>query len=314
MKKLNLIIAALSIIAISTLFVACEKESTTTTDENQVENIDNTDVNKVLPAGELSTEAPNPNLDGCMMHDEATYKSLPKATKELADAIAKTATTRASVYNLYMPPVMNQGSEGSCTAFACGYEAFSFALWKWKGMPYLSMGGAYRSPENLYNWTKISDCASGAFISTVLNRIKNAGLPSYTQQFYYSTNGCSQLYPTGYNAAMQATYQKASAWGTVPISTANIKAYLNASFPVIIGVKVDDMFNLQTNSSAYGYTWMFPGGVVKGGHAMVIVGYDDNRQAFKVQNSWGTGYHQQGYLYIPYSKTTTHVKEAYFVY
>ena len=37
-----------------------------------------------------------------------------------------------------------------------------------------------------------------------------------------------------------------------------------------------------------------------GGHAVTIVGYDDNRGAFKIRNSWGTSWGQKGYFWIDY--------------
>jgi C1A family cysteine protease len=44
-----------------------------------------------------------------------------------------------------------------------------------------------------------------------------------------------------------------------------------------------------------------------GGHCVVIVGYDDTMSGpagtgyFIVRNSWGTGWGQSGYFYMPYS-------------
>jgi len=37
-----------------------------------------------------------------------------------------------------------------------------------------------------------------------------------------------------------------------------------------------------------------------GGHAVLIVGYDDTVQRFKLRNSWGNGWGDKGYFYIPY--------------
>jgi C1A family cysteine protease len=37
-----------------------------------------------------------------------------------------------------------------------------------------------------------------------------------------------------------------------------------------------------------------------GGHAVLFVGYDDNRQVFKFKNSWGTDWGDNGYGYISY--------------
>jgi C1A family cysteine protease len=39
---------------------------------------------------------------------------------------------------------------------------------------------------------------------------------------------------------------------------------------------------------------------IVGGHAVVCVGYDDAKQAFIVRNSWGTGWGDKGYFYMPY--------------
>lgn len=37
-----------------------------------------------------------------------------------------------------------------------------------------------------------------------------------------------------------------------------------------------------------------------GGHAIVLVGYDDSKQAFKVRNSWGRKWGQKGYFWMGY--------------
>lgn len=38
-----------------------------------------------------------------------------------------------------------------------------------------------------------------------------------------------------------------------------------------------------------------------GGHAICAVGYDDNKKLIKFKNSWGKGWGQNGYGYLPYS-------------
>ena len=37
-----------------------------------------------------------------------------------------------------------------------------------------------------------------------------------------------------------------------------------------------------------------------GGHAMILVGYDDKKSRFIVRNSWGTNWGDKGYFYIEY--------------
>jgi C1A family cysteine protease len=37
-----------------------------------------------------------------------------------------------------------------------------------------------------------------------------------------------------------------------------------------------------------------------GGHAVALVGYRDSTQQFIARNSWGTGWGDRGYFYMPY--------------
>jgi hypothetical protein len=38
-----------------------------------------------------------------------------------------------------------------------------------------------------------------------------------------------------------------------------------------------------------------------GGHAVTLIGYDDSKQAFLIQNSWGTEWGLNGKFWMPYS-------------
>ena len=47
-----------------------------------------------------------------------------------------------------------------------------------------------------------------------------------------------------------------------------------------------------------------PSGRISGGHAILFVGYDDGRRVFKFKNSWGAGWGDNGYGYLPYEFMT----------
>ncbi len=42
-----------------------------------------------------------------------------------------------------------------------------------------------------------------------------------------------------------------------------------------------------------------------GGHCVIAVGYDDNRKAFRIKNSWGSDWKDNGYFWMPYSYIIT---------
>jgi C1A family cysteine protease len=58
----------------------------------------------------------------------------------------------------------------------------------------------------------------------------------------------------------------------------------------------------------------FPG-VMNGGfgHSMLAVGYDDARNAFRVQNSWGRGFGEACYAWVSYEFWTRNVQVGYVI-
>jgi C1A family cysteine protease len=47
------------------------------------------------------------------------------------------------------------------------------------------------------------------------------------------------------------------------------------------------------------------------GHAVALVGYDDARGAFRLRNSWGADYGNNGYAWIPYDEFAVYAWEAW---
>ena len=77
------------------------------------------------------------------------------------------------------------------------------------------------------------------------------------------------------------------------------KAALAHRVPFVLGIPVYPSFNgLRGANAAYNDL----SGTWQGGHAVVVVGYDDYRfgGAFKVLNSWGSGWGDRGFFWIPY--------------
>jgi C1A family cysteine protease len=48
-----------------------------------------------------------------------------------------------------------------------------------------------------------------------------------------------------------------------------------------------------------------PGEQQLGGHALLCVGYDDDRESYIFQNSWGSDWGNKGFAYIPYQYMET---------
>jgi C1A family cysteine protease len=85
-----------------------------------------------------------------------------------------------------------------------------------------------------------------------------------------------------------------------------LKAALAEGLPVVIGVTVYESFESQQVAETGKVPNPKRGEQVLGGHCMLAVGYKDTGKTGRsgyviVRNSWGTGWGDNGYCYIPYT-------------
>lgn len=80
-----------------------------------------------------------------------------------------------------------------------------------------------------------------------------------------------------------------------------VKGCLAEGYPVLLGFPIYESF--FGNSVVETGRVPLPGDdeLMIGGHAVMIVGYDDGEQSFVVRNSWGTAWGMGGYFFLPYA-------------
>jgi C1A family cysteine protease len=222
-------------------------------------------------------------------------------------------------FSLDMPVPGTQGGEGSCTAWSTTYGALSFIYKNATGAAY-STSTNMLSPEYVYNQSKSStsatDCVSGAILINALNLLVNQGACTWDAMPYSASNGCSTLPNSTQqaNAANRKLHGYNLIWASYQGSSSalitNIKNSIYANKPVVIGMDV------YQNFQALGANQVYTGasGSYKGGHSIAICGWDDNLQAFKVMNSWGTGWATGGFGYISYDAFPSVAWEVYSLY
>lgn len=78
----------------------------------------------------------------------------------------------------------------------------------------------------------------------------------------------------------------------------DMKTVLKTGIPIVIGIPVyPDFDNLKESNPIYDTVSVES----RGNHAICLIGFDDNKNAFKFINSWGTSSGLKGYGYISYS-------------
>jgi uncharacterized repeat protein (TIGR02543 family) len=102
-------------------------------------------------------------------------------------------------------------------------------------------------------------------------------------------------------------------WGNYSAAIQNMKNLLYQG-PVVGTMEVyDDFFSYVSGVYSYSGSSCW-GSDLAGGHAIEIVGWDDNQQAFHVKNSWGTGWGENGYFWISYYELFGCTYFAYYSY
>ena len=206
-----------------------------------------------------------------------------------------------------MPPVRSQGDQGSCVAWATTYYMKSYQEKIQHRYDYVSFEDVM-SPAFVYNQIKSSDdCSAGSAVVNALELLKEQGVNNW-KDFPYSDTQCSNL-PND-EQLIEAAQNKIKSYFQVGIPESNtdenytltnlIKTLVYQNNPIIITLGFSDLIfeNRDGELIATSFSQNPTGGC---GHAVLIVGYDNEMNAFKIVNSWGTGWGNEGYAWVHYN-------------
>ena len=189
----------------------------------------------------------------------------------------------------YVTAPRNQKKCGSCWAFAMtgGLEAYTLLK---QQTPNTDID---LSEQVLVSCSGIGSCNGGRLSPGYL---QTTGLPLESAYPYTATDGSCDAAAAGW----QASAYKIGAWGSVAQKLETIKTALNKYGPLPTAMMVYEDF-MHYKTGVYSYTT----GKKLGGHAVLIVGYNDAEQYFIVKNSWDTGWGEQGFFRVAYSELTS---------
>ena len=196
----------------------------------------------------------------------------------------------------YASPIEDQGQLGSCTgnAIAGAIELIDKKAGKQLDVSRLFIYYEERVLEGTVNYD------AGAYIRDGIKVCYTKGAPLETLWPYNVRKWASKPTTAAYSDALKRKvtgYQRC-------VNFAAVKNALALGNPVVIGFDVYESFEQGAWQLANGSGLMPYPNVnseqLLGGHAVLIVGYNDNTQRFIVKNSWGTAWADRGYFYMPY--------------
>ena len=241
----------------------------------------------------------------------------------------------ADPVNLDMPPPdwQGQGTESSCVGWATGYTTRSYLYHIDKNTVYLSTSGVRDnktifSPRFIYNsliQKKGSPLDNGSRIDEALELLTNVGVCTWQDMPYLEKQFA---YPVSTAQIQAAGNYKIKSWVRLPTENGAllveyVKKFLkNRGVPIIISIIPDEGFQDPKENVGNGYEMLGNDVVWKSfvkktpilgvkenvpRHAIVVVGYDDTRHAFKLMNSYGNGWGNEGFIWMDYDLFPTNV-------
>jgi C1A family cysteine protease len=219
-------------------------------------------------------------------------------------------------------PIEDQGKIGSCTANAAVgiveyYERRAFGK---------HLDGSrlfvYKVTRSMLGWTG----DTGAYLRATMGTLRLFGVPPEKYMPYDVTKYDQE--PSGLVYALAQSFQAESFYRLDPHTDSaeqvlqSIKSHLSSGLPCMFGFTIYSSIN--ASESTGGIPYPSTGDVVKGGHAVSAVGYDDSRVvkhpdgssttgALRIRNSWGWGWGEAGYGWLPYQYVLSGLAEDCWV-
>jgi len=226
----------------------------------------------------------------------------------------------------YFPPIGNQGSVGSCAAWATTYYQFTFAANKLNNIK--STESTAYSPRWVYNWLNNGnpEASNGISYANAYYLLSTLGCLTMKDCPYTKPNGeYDGSIPNNTDAMVHALKTRVTNYGNVllrssydPITSPTdsdlepVKALLNSGHLLNVNVYWYYKTKQTTTGEEAFYEFVKNGNLA---HALTIVGYDDNiecdingngiieegeKGAFKIADSHGTGVHNDGFFWVMY--------------
>ncbi len=234
--------------------------------------------------------------------------------EELDETSSKNALPEAVSLLRYAPPRGDQGQQGSCVAWSSAYAAQTILK---AAATHEDPASIAFSPSYLYNQIKLDGC-QGSYVQRAMEAMqKNGGVP--LSQYPYSDQDCDRMPGSGdVSAGRQNTihgFTRLTSGDNInAISVRAVKEHLAKDAPVVIGMMVGQSFmQNMMGRELWQPEGMDASQMGMGGHAMCVIGYDDNKfgGAFQIMNSWSEKWGKDGVGWVQYGDFKTYVKEAY---
>lgn len=204
----------------------------------------------------------------------------------------------------FFPPIGDQNPHGTCVVWATGYNlttALKAIKYHWT-QDDLKNPANQVSPKDLMNGidadSKPYGC-DGTFYDDAFNVLTTTGAASMEKVPYNNLGSCNGKHYGDPDNVLRYYKRVISANGELP-SAKQIKAYISDTIPLVVSAHVGDRFMEWSGDAVVDDDTYLKPGQMHAHHAMVITGYDDAKNAFRLRNSWGEEWGDEGSVWVDY--------------
>ncbi|TGM31990.1 fibronectin type III domain-containing protein [Leptospira biflexa] len=238
----------------------------------------------------------------------ALYQSIPPYASELTSSDLPSTLDLSSDF----PTPIDQGSGKDNVGYTVGYGLISYLEAQKKGIRNLSSIG----PSSA-NGQKLLYSAN--FIYNQLNSGKDQAVSLLDALVLATSRGSVPIEQMNEGNTSLRARPKANIvelgrkvrlnriYKIEPHDLNSVKLALTEKKPVLIGYLVYENF-LNPKPDV---VFQQGSGEVLGAQSLVVLGFNDKKKAFKVWNTWGTQWGDQGYLWVSYDSFPKHTKSIY---
>jgi len=247
---------------------------------------------------------------GLIFNDEA-YEEIPSKSKNVSFFDDLADVTNASLKQ-YVPLVKSQDQYGTCTGWATAYYARTIVEAKQLGITNQEeINNIAFSP--LFTYLSVAsaankiNCQKGSSIDLALHSLKTDGSPFYKDYGVICDDAIPEEIAKKAKANLIESYNRIITGKESSLERIeNVKRAIHHGNPVVIGFSVEKALHITKN------LYIPDGQSTGGGHAMCVVGFDDEKYggAFEIVNSWGTNWGNNGYFWVKYNDFVALTKYA----
>lgn len=246
----------------------------------------------------LATRSVPQHALGLVPTDDTTFDTSPR----LKIMSMRGVRPKQLLLTEFLPPVANQGHQSSCVAWSAAYYCYSYAVAEKRHLTadQLKDPKWEFSPSFIYN--QVKQPGGGTNLGAAFKVLREQGCATMAEMPYNQDDDSAIPTPEAKERAAKFSHATtAYVFRYLQADVEAIKTYLVEShhpFTTAIPIFKDFPGDSVAPDFVYHLTIEPTRANMEGGHAITIVGYDDDKHAFRMLNSWGPNWGDNGFMWI----------------